>query len=47
MLKKNINRYKVSVIIPIFNEEKYIGLCLQSVLKQTHNNIEIIVINNG
>jgi len=47
MLKKNINRYKVSVIIPIFNEEKYIGLCLQSVLKQTHNNIEIIVINDG
>ena len=37
----------VSVIIPIFNKEDYIQACLDSVLKQTLENIEVICINDG
>ena len=38
---------KVSIIIPIFNVEKYLSKCLESVIKQTLKDIEIICINNG
>lgn len=38
---------KISIIIPIFNTSKYLSDCLQSVLKQTLADIEIIAINDG
>lgn len=38
---------KVSVIIPAFNAEKYINLCLDSVVNQTMQGIEVIVVNDG
>ena len=38
---------KVSVIIPAYNEEKYIGKTIESVSKQTHKDVEIIVVCNG
>ena len=37
---------KVSIIIPLYNEEKYIKECVNSVVNQTYKNIEIIVIND-
>lgn len=37
----------VSVIIPVFNVEKYIRRCLDSIKKQTLSDIEIIVVNDG
>lgn len=37
----------VSIIIPIYNTEKYISSCLESVINQTYDNIEIIIINDG
>jgi glycosyltransferase involved in cell wall biosynthesis len=38
---------KVSVIIPVFNAEKYLKECLDSVLSQTLQEIEVIIINDG
>lgn len=38
---------KVSIIIPIYNTEKYIKDCLDSVVNQTLDDIEIICINDG
>ncbi|MCF0146223.1 MAG: glycosyltransferase [Eubacterium sp.] len=37
----------VSVIIPFYNVEKYVGACLDSVCKQSLKNIEIICVNDG
>ena len=38
---------KISIIIPIFNSEKYLEKCLNTIIKQTYRNIEIICINNN
>ena len=37
----------ISVIVPAWNEEKYIGRCLESLKKQTYLNYEIVVIDNN
>ena len=36
----------VSIVIPVFNVEKYIGKCLDSLISQTLHNIEIIRVND-
>ena len=50
-LIKNIEldkkKYLLSVIVPIFNSEKYIKQCVYSILQQSLKNIEIILINDG
>ena len=38
---------KVSVIIPMYNSENYIGQCIRSVADQTYRNLEIIVVDDG
>ena len=42
-----MKEYDISVIIPMYNAEKYIGQCIESVLNQTKENIEIVVVNDG
>ena len=38
---------KITVIVPVYNVEHYLDKCLDSVIKQTYKNIEIIVVNDG
>ena len=38
---------KVSVIVPIFNSSSYLNYCIDSLLKQTYKNIEIILVDDG
>lgn len=38
---------KISVIIPIYNVEQFLPLCLESVINQTYQNLEIILVNDG
>lgn len=37
----------VSIVIPVYNAEKYIDVCLKSVVSQTYKNLEVLVINDG
>ena len=37
----------ISIIIPVYNQEKYLTSCLESVEKQTYGNFEVIVVNDG
>ena len=41
------NKPRISVIIPVYNVERYLEHCLDSVVHQTWQNLEIIVINDG
>jgi glycosyltransferase involved in cell wall biosynthesis len=38
---------KISVIVPVYNVEKYLRKCVDSILAQTHKNIEIILVDDG
>ena len=43
----NKEKYKVSIIVAVYNVGLYIERCLQSITNQTYNNLEIIVVNDG
>jgi len=42
-----MNDIKISVIIPVYNKEKYLGECLDSIFNQTLKDIEVICVNDG
>ena len=37
----------ISIIIPIYNVERYLTECIESIIKQTYSNLEIILVNDG
>ena len=41
-----INSPKISIIIPVYNVERYISECLESCIKQTLKDIEIIIVDD-
>ena len=38
---------KISIIVPIYNSEKDLEQCIESIVNQTYNNLEIILVNDG
>lgn len=46
-MNANIYVDKISVIVPVYNNEKYIERCLRSIMENTYSNLEIICINDG
>lgn len=38
---------RVSVIVPVYKVEKYINVCIESIVKQTYSDLEIILVNDG
>ena len=38
---------KISIIVPIYNAEKTLEKCIESILKQTFKNFELILVNDG
>jgi glycosyltransferase involved in cell wall biosynthesis len=37
----------ISIIVPIYNTERYLGTCIDSILSQTHNQIQLILVDDG
>ena len=37
----------ISVIVPVFNGAPYLSICIDSVLKQTYENLQILIIDDG
>lgn len=42
-----MNNPKISVIVPIYMIDRYIGICVESLLNQTYKNLEIILVDDG
>lgn len=38
---------KISIVVPIYNAEKYLERCIQSILVQTYSDFEVLLINDG
>lgn len=38
---------KISIIVPVYNVEQYVGKCIESILAQTYADIEILLVNDG
>ena len=39
--------YKISIIVPVYNSEKYLKRCVESILSQTFRDFEIILVDDG
>ena len=39
--------YKISIIVPVYNVEQYLRQCMDSLVNQTLEEIEIIAVNDG
>lgn len=46
-LESEKNIYKISVIVPIYNIEEYISKCIESIIRQTYSNLQIILVDDG
>lgn len=38
---------KISIVVPVYNCEKYLPECIESVVNQTNGNWELILVNDG
>lgn len=45
--KENYMEPLISIIVPIYNVEKYLNRCIESIVNQTYKNLEIILVDDG
>lgn len=41
------NKYKITIIVPVFNGEAYIEACIKCLINQSYDNLEIIIVDDG
>lgn len=46
-VEESIMKDLISIIVPVWNVEKYLSKCLDSILAQTYSNYEIVIVNDG
>ncbi len=42
-----MNKYKISIIVPVYNAEKYLLKCVETLTGQTYDNLEIVLVDDG
>lgn len=47
MKTKSNNEFLISIVVPVYNIEEYLYNCVDSIIKQTYRNIEIILVDDG
>lgn len=47
MRQTNIELSKVSIIVPMYNIEQYLSSCIESIINQDYENIEVLLVNDG
>ena len=47
MQMRNEGNFLISIVIPVYNAEKYLEQCLNSIKNQTYKNFEVILVNDG
>ncbi len=47
MTKDRMNTNKISIIIPVYNVKKYLSKCIDSVINQSYENLQIILVDDG
>lgn len=46
-MDKSVSDNLISVIVPVYNSQDYLDVCIHSICEQTYNNIEIIIVDDG
>ena len=46
-IQSDIDRYTISVIVPVYNMRKYLSKCVDSILAQTFQNMQILLVDDG
>ena len=42
-----MNKELISIVVPVYNVEKYLDKCVKSIINQTYDNLQIILVDDG